>query len=56
MGLDTVTPTQAGLAVLAVTLAPAMLVLLASGLSNLSVRYWRSRVADSDDANRETRP
>lgn len=56
MGLDGMTPIQIGLAVLAVTLAPAALVFAMSGLSNLSIRYWRARQSDSDDGDRRIQP
>ncbi|MGB3540060.1 MAG: hypothetical protein WBA42_18050 [Mesorhizobium sp.] len=49
MSMGEMTPFQIGLAVLTVTLAPAVLVFAVSGLSNLSVRYWRGRLADSDE-------
>lgn len=56
MGLDTMTPFQVGLAVLAVTLAPAAIVFALSGISNLSVRYWRGRMAGSDERARRIQP
>jgi hypothetical protein len=56
MGLDTVTPIQAGLLVLAVGLGPAAIVFALTGLSNLSVRFWRSRLADSNERDREIQP
>jgi hypothetical protein len=52
MILGETTATQAGLIVLAAILAPAALIFLASGLSNLSVRFWRGRMADSDEPAR----
>lgn len=52
MGLDTVTPIQAGLLVLVVTIAPAAVVFALTGFSNLSVRFWRSRQADSHTPTR----
>lgn len=53
---DTVTPTQAGLMVLAVTLAPAAVVFALAGFSNLSIRFWRSRQADFDKPARRIQP
>lgn len=56
MSMGEMTPFQIGLAVLGVTLAPAALVFGMSALSNLSVRFWRSRLADSDASDRRIQP